>query len=107
MCNIEFPIVIDNILPIKNFNGLRDEFRYIGWTVNNRSHTDDGYSWGWDKNLNRANLLCICDAAGIIKLKIQKYIKQNLNYIRSHVNGQTSDQHQEQIGTEKFSNNNL
>ena len=92
MNNIEFPIVIDNILPTKNFYVLRDEFKYIGWTLKNRSHTDDGYSWGWNKNLNRANLLCICDAAGIIKLKIQKYIRQNLNYVRSHVNGQTSGQ---------------
>ena len=93
MTNLEYPIVIDNILPRSKFFAIRDEFNYNGWSLTNKSlFMDDYLSWGWNKTINRANLLCMYDAAGIIKLKIQKYIKQNLTYIRSHVNGQTSGQ---------------
>ena len=93
MTNLEYPIVIDNILPLNKFFAIRDEFRYIGWSLTNRSLSEDDYiSWGWRKNVTPANLLCMYDSAGIIKLKIQRYLKTGLTYIRSHINGQTSGQ---------------
>ena len=93
MKNLEFPIVIDNILPLSKFYAMRDEFRYMRWSLDNSSYTNDGHlSWGWTKTIARANILSMYDAAGIIKLKIQKYLKTNLTFIRSHVNGQTSGQ---------------
>ena len=93
MTNLDYPIVIDNILPSKKFFAIRDEFKYVGWTLSNKSFSNDQYiSWGWKKELNRANKLCFYDAGTFIKLKIQKYLKTNLIYIRSHVNGQTSGQ---------------
>lgn len=92
---IEYPITIKNVLPDSKFYSLRDEFDHIGWKLDNRSYptaqSGDKVSW----MLNEPNnTLMMFECALIIKLKIQKYLKEDLVLIKIHSNGSTSAQTQ-------------
>ena len=92
---IEYPIIIKNVLPDSKFYSLRDEFDHIGWKLDNRSYptaqSGDKVSW----MLNEPNnTLMMFECALIIKLKIQKYLKEDLVLIKIHSNGSTSAQTQ-------------
>lgn len=92
---IEYPIIIENILPDSKFHSLRDEFVYSGWTLDNYSYgpeVGDKASWQLTESNNK---LILYECASIIKLKIQKYLKQDLILIKVHSNGNTFGQTQQ------------
>ena len=92
---IEYPIIIENILPDSKFHSLRDEFVYSGWTLDNYSYgpeIGDKASWQLTESNNK---LILYECASIIKLKIQKYLKQDLILIKVHSNGNTFGQTQQ------------
>ena len=62
------------------------------WIVNNRSNKGGKLSWGREMH---SYLLPFYDVGIYIKYKIKKKIKHNLNLMRIHVNGQTSNQDSE------------
>jgi hypothetical protein len=89
--SLDYPFIIKDVLPAKNFIALRDEF-IDGWTLSNSS---DDKSYDQYKNfwgMAEQNTLPIMDAAVITKLKVQKYLKTNLRLIKCHINGQTFGQ---------------
>ena len=92
---IEYPIIIKNVLPDSKFHSLRDEFMYSGWRLDNYSNgeasLDDKVSW----QLGGSNYkLMVYECASLVKLKIQKYLKQDLILIKVHSNGNTFGQTQ-------------
>jgi hypothetical protein len=89
--SLDYPFVIKDVLPIKKFISLRDEF-VDGWTLINSSDNKvhDQYKNFW--GIGEQNTLPIMDAAVITKLKVQKYLKTNLRLIKCHINGQTFGQ---------------
>jgi len=90
--SLDYPFIIEDVLPIKKFTALRDEF-VDGWTLTN--HSVDKTSYDQSKNfwgIGEQNTLPIMDAAVITKLKVQKYLKTNLRLIKCHINGQTFGQ---------------
>lgn len=92
---IEYPIIIENILPDSKFHSLRDEFVYSGWRLDNYSYgpeMGDKASWQLTESNNK---LILYECASIIKLKIQKYLKQDLILIKVHSNGNTFGQTQQ------------
>ena len=88
---IEYPIIIKNVLPDSKFHSLRDEFSYQGWKLENHSYPTaqpgDKVSWMLNEPNNK---LMMFECALIIKLKIQKYLKEDLVLIKIHSNGSTS-----------------
>lgn len=94
---MNYPIIIKNVLSDHTFFSLNDEFK-IGWQLtnlsypknssNNTTKSEERLSW----TLTSTNGLIIFKCASIIKLKIQKYLKTNINFIRAHINGHTFGQ---------------
>ena len=93
--NVEYPIIIKKVLPDSKFYSLRDEFNYAGWKLENYSYKgggeNDKISWMLNESNNK---LIMYECASIIKLKIQKYLKQDLILIKVHSNGATVGQTQ-------------
>jgi len=88
---MQFPILINNALPTGLFFSLRDEFEYQGWGCKNFSDENNKERMSW--RLNEANdKLVMYQCASIIKLKIQKYLRQPLVFIKAHSNGATFGQ---------------
>ena len=92
MNKIDYPIIIKKVLPDSLFLSIRDEFKYTGWRLTNYSNGKDSnerVSW----RLNEPNNKLLFQKCGsIIKLKLQKHLRQNLNLIRVHSNGSTFGQ---------------
>ena len=92
MNKIDYPIIIKKVLPDSLFLSIRDEFKYTGWRLTNYSNGKDSnerVSW----RLNEPNNKLLFQKCGsIIKLKLQKHLRQNLNLIRVHSNGNTFGQ---------------
>jgi len=90
-----FPIVLDNILPLKTFWALHDDLK-LDWIHNNTSAFSITKSniqvkektWG---KYCRNNLVYF-QASSYIKLKIMRYLKIQLSLIKIHFNAQTSFQ---------------
>lgn len=92
--NIQYPFTLNSVLPTQKFFALRDEFLYSGWSLTNYSGYDqiigeDKVSWKLNEPNNK---LIMYECATIIKLKLQKYLRQNLIFCRAHSNGQTFGQ---------------
>ena len=90
---IEYPIIIKKVLPDSKFYSLRDEFGHTGWKLENYSYgngkSGDKVAWMLNESNNK---LIMYECASIIKLKIQKYLKQDLILIKVHSNGATFGQ---------------
>jgi hypothetical protein len=87
-----FPIIIKNVLPIKTFLSINDEFRYAGWQLTNYSDGGLGNERkAWKLN-DRNTQLIMFECASIIKLKIKKYLNKDIFFIRAHSNGSTFGQ---------------
>jgi hypothetical protein len=93
---MSYPFIIKNVLSDKTFFTLNDQFK-LGWKLTNVSNpeelnskynTNQRLAW----TLVSPNDLIIFECASIIKLKIQKHLKRNVKFIRSHVNGHTFGQ---------------
>tara|TARA_Y100000004_G_scaffold88919_1_gene99737 strand:- start:33 stop:611 length:579 start_codon:yes stop_codon:yes gene_type:complete len=90
---IEYPIIIKDVLPNSTFFSLRDEFKHVGWGLYNYSKNADRENERISWKLNQYNnTLIMYQCASIIKLKLQKYLKQDLIFIRAHSNGATFGQ---------------
>lgn len=88
-----YPIVIKNILPVSKFLSLRDEFTYHGWSLTQHAgygnqNTDKLF---WELNESK-NKLIYYDCASIMKLKLQKYLQQDLIFVRAQTSGTTFGQ---------------
>lgn len=90
---IDYPIIIKDVLPNSTFFSLRDEFKHVGWGLYNYSNNADKENERISWKLNQPNnTLIMYQCASIIKLKLQKYLKQDLIFIRAHSNGATFGQ---------------
>ena len=88
-----YPIVIKDVLPVSTFFSLRDEFKHTGWGLYNYSNNFDKENERISWKLNETNdKLIFYQCASIIKFKLQKYLKQDLIFIRVHSNGATFGQ---------------
>jgi len=89
---INYPLVIENVLPVKKFITLSDELEK-GWALSNFSdnikYSNYKNFWGM---LEKENDILLIDSGIDIKLKIQKFLKKNIRLIRCHINGQTFGQ---------------
>lgn len=91
--NNKYPIIIKDVLPIKTFFSLRDEFNYTGWQLTNYSYKDGAENQRRAWKLNEPNnKLVMFECASIIKLKLKKYLKQDIIFIRAYSNGSTFGQ---------------
>lgn len=88
-----YPFTLNSVLPTQQFFSLRDEFLYTGWSLTNYSgykvSESDKLSWKLNEPNNK---LIIYQCASIIKLKLKKYLQQELVFFRAHSNGQTFGQ---------------
>lgn len=89
---LNYPLIIENVLPIKKFIALSDELEN-GWALTNFSDNIiySNYKNFWGMVQKEQDLLLI-DCGIDIKLKIQRFLKTNLRLIRCHINGQTFGQ---------------
>lgn len=93
--NFNYPIVLKDVFSSQKFFQLRDEFKYGKWQLNNYSDpkhdekSEERVFWTME---NIWENITIYECASIIKLKIQKYLQQNLFFIRAHSNGSTFGQ---------------
>lgn len=90
--NINYPVVIKNVLPTQKFLQLYDGI-FFDWVLLNGADpndSDDKYTWG--KKIEDELSLTNIDVATFIKLKIQKVLKTDIRLVKIHVNGQTSNQ---------------
>lgn len=93
---MNYPIIMNDVLPLSEFFCLRDEFKHKGWSLNNYSYklkkmnvAEDRINWQLHGGCTG---LIFFKCATTIKLKLQKYLKQNLTFIRAHSNGSTFGQ---------------
>jgi len=89
----DYPITLKSVLPVQKFFILRDEFKYAGWSLSNHAgygnkETDKVF---WRLNGENNNLI-MYDCASFVKLKLQKYLQQELIFIRAQSNGTTFGQ---------------
>lgn len=84
MDQLEYPIVLKNVLSKKDFFFLWEEIEE-NWSLINQSIKDGPLFWG--KRYN--NDLTSIYSSSIIKLKIQKILKRKLNLIRIQHNAST------------------
>ena len=93
------PIRIKNVVPQHIFDSLQDEFEHSGWSLGNKSYNQKWQRDGFTMADLPANRPIIFNIASYIKLKIQRYVKHDLAFIRAHVNGyvygQTGGFHQD------------
>jgi len=90
---INYPIIIKDVLPTSTFFSLQDQFRYSGWGLYNYSNNFDKENERISWKLNEPNdMMIMFQCASIIKLKLQKYLKQDLIFIRAYSNGSTFGQ---------------
>lgn len=89
-----FPIEIPNILPLKKYFSIHDnlnEWTYANTSAFKINKTTGSYNERtWGKTCR--NDLIYFDCASYIKLKLKKYLKQDIDLIKIHFNGQTSFQ---------------
>ena len=85
-----YPIILSDVLPSQLFFSLRDEFQYTGWGFRNYSD-GEGERTSWRINEENDKLIMF-QCASVIKLKIQKYLRQDLIFIKAHSNGSTFGQ---------------
>lgn len=81
------PIRITNVVPQHTYDSLQDEYHHSGWNLGNKSYNDKGQRDGLTMASLPANRPIIFSIASYIKLKIQRYVKHDLHFIRAHVNG--------------------
>lgn len=84
MDQIKYPIVFKNVLPKANFASLWEEIEE-NWSFINQSIKDGPVFWGKRYNSDLTSIY----ASSIVKLKVQKLLKQRLNLIRIQHNAQT------------------
>jgi hypothetical protein len=93
--NFNYPIVLKDVFSSQKFFQLRDELNYGKWQLKNYSDpghdekSEERVSWTIE---NMWENIIMYECASIIKLKIQKYLQQNLIFIRAHSNGSTFGQ---------------
>lgn len=89
---MNFPIIIDNILPPRIFLTLLDDIQ-SDWTYGQQAKKNDHAPKFWNKE--ETNKLLYFECASYVKLRIQKVLKQDIKLIRIHLNAQTSFQSSE------------
>jgi len=86
---MDYPIKFEYVLPHNLFNSIQDDLCF-DWTLNNYSSSPDQHlSWALSTINDK---ILFYEAAAIIKLKILKHLKQKMQLIKIHVNGQTFGQ---------------
>lgn len=81
---IHFKEVVSPIL----FASLKDDLT-DSWVLINESYSGDSITWGLNCTHDKMSFL---QASAIIKLKILKHIKEKIQLVKIHANGQTSNQ---------------
>tara|TARA_A100001201_G_scaffold136150_1_gene124902 strand:- start:4418 stop:5008 length:591 start_codon:yes stop_codon:yes gene_type:complete len=93
---MNYPIIMNDVLPVSEFFRLRDEFEYKGWSLDNYAYRSKKMNVAKDRVNWQLNGGCteliFFKCASTIKLKLQKHLKQNLTFIRAHSNGSTFGQ---------------
>ena len=89
MADLDFPVSLSNVLPEKDFMALQDEL-LTGWTLCNLSNAYNSRFWGFPGY--EKPRLPFLSAAARIKLKMMKFLAQDLVLYKIHVNGQTCGQ---------------
>lgn len=84
-----YPVVIKDVLPVDYYLRLQDNL-IDTWEFGNKSYASSKNFWMVSPHL--ATDLPFTSASTVIKLKIQKFLQQDLKLCRIHVNGQTSGQ---------------
>ena len=87
MDELEYPIVLKDVLPKVNFISLWEEIEE-NWSLINQSIKDGPIFWGKKYNTDLTSIY----ASSIIKLKVQRVLKRRLNLIRIQHNAQTQFQ---------------
>lgn len=86
---VNFPHVIQNVLPSKTFFELDNHLANEGWLRNNADYDiKTGLSW----SVLDENNLIYYDIASRLSLSIRKVLKEKLSLVKVHVNGQTMGQ---------------
>lgn len=90
--NINYPVVLKNVLPVDKILNIYREIEY-DWVLKNGSDKYDLHSKvTWGKIIEDELTLSNIDASIHINLKIQKILKTKLKLCKIHVNGQTANQ---------------
>lgn len=88
-----FPVVLDEVLPVKLFYDLSYEMRET-WGLGNSStmQDDKGGSYFWGMQPHYCQHLHYYRAATHIGMKVRHFLKTDLIYYRMHINGQLNGQ---------------
>lgn len=97
------PIHFTEVVNPTLFKTLEDDLT-DSWMLNNQSYDGDGTSWGLRYTHDKISFF---EAASVIKLKILKHVREKIQLIKIHANGQTSlqkasfhfDFHQKKVWT--------
>lgn len=84
---MNYPIIINNALPVKLFNTLVSEYD-LNWNFGVQSISNKNAPKFWRKE--ETNNLLFFECASYLNLKIQKFLKKRLQLIRINCNAQTS-----------------
>ncbi len=90
--NVNYPVILKNVLPVKKLINIYKEIEY-DWVLKNgsdSSNINDKVTWG--KTIDDEITLTNIDASIEINFKIQKILKTRLRLAKIHINGQTSNQ---------------
>jgi len=87
---LDSPIVFNQILPRELFNTLSEWMMMGDWQLTNTADDDTKVSWELSHTVGvRPSEALWYEAATIVKYKIKKFIKEDLDFYRIHTNGQT------------------
>ena len=92
MSYLESPVVFNNILPQKTFETLSSWMVLGDWQLSNTADVESATKLSWELTNTtgvRPSEMIWYETGTIVKYKIKKFIKENLNFYRIHTNGQT------------------
>lgn len=90
--NINYPVVLKNVLPTDKIYNIYKEIEY-DWVLKNGSDSNNYYDKvTWGKTIDDELSISNIEASTYINLKIQKILKTKLRLCKIHINGQTSNQ---------------
>lgn len=89
---INYPIVLNDVLPPKLFDNLTEDLEY-NWSFGSQSKANPNAPKFWYKE--ETNTLLYFESSSYIKLRIKKFLKREIKLVRVQQNGQTPFQSNE------------
>ena len=89
---LDSPIVFNQILPQKTFDTLSTWMVLGDWQLSNTADVESSTKLSWELTHTtgvRPSEMIWYEVGTIVKYKIKKFIKEDLDFYRIHTNGQT------------------